>query len=189
MTADQLVGIVPAIKKGSVAAFLPHLNRFMPDARYKIDTPARIGAFIAQVAEESINFSYVLERGTGAEYEMDLQLGNTIAGDGVMYKGRGLIQVTGKGNYRDCSLHIFGDLRLLDNPGLLMTPQYAVQSACWYWTSREINEVCDQPETYVHPGVHRYEKFQWITVKINGGLNGYTERLANYNRARQVLKF
>lgn len=187
ITSDQLKQIVPLIKASAVACYMPYLTSILPS--YSIDTPARIGGFIAQVAEESMNFSYVLERDNGDQYEMSAALGNTIPGEGRLYKGRGLIQITGKTNYYNCSLHIFKDDRLLKHPDLLTVPEYAVTSACWYWMDRGLNAVCDQPEDYVHPGNHHYSKFQWMTVKINGGLNGIAVRLANYQRAKQVLNF
>lgn len=187
LTSDQLRKIVPLIKPASVEAYMPYLSTVLP--KYEIDTPQRIAGFIAQVAEESINFSYTLERDTGEQYEMNAALGNTIPGEGKLYKGRGLIQITGKANYYNCSMHIFGDERLLKHPELLQGPEYAVTSACWYWKDRELNAVCDQPEDYVHTGIHHYTKIQWMTVKINGGLNGIAIRLANYQRAKQVFNF
>lgn len=187
LTADQLTKMVPAIKPGAVSTFLPHLLVFLP--QYEIDTAPRIGSFVAQTAEESINYSYVLERDNGKKYEMRADLGNTVLGDGMKYKGRGLIQITGKSMYLAVSLALFNDERLLLTPDLLTTPQYAVQSACWYWKKKGLNLVADQPEGYVKPGPHQYTKVQWMTVLINGGLNGITERAANYQRARQVLNF
>lgn len=187
LTADQLKAIVPAIKQAAVDAFLPHLLNFFPI--YGINSPQRIGGFIAQVAEESCNFSAVRELASGEEYEGRKDLGNVDPGDGPRYKGRGLIQITGKNNYKACSLALFNDDRLINTPDLLSAPQYAVQSACWYWRDRGLNAICDESEDYVHPGVHHYTKFQWLTIEINGGLNGIATRLGNYQRARQVLNF
>lgn len=191
LTADQLKAIVPAIKQGAIDTYLPHLNTFLP--KYEINTPQRIGGFLAQTAEESINFSAVRELASGKEYEGRADLGNTSEGDGVKYKGRGLIQVTGKGNYKWCSRDLFGDDRLLTNPELLTTPQYAVQSACWFWkVAKPLNAICDHPEDWEHTWDHNgktYTKIMWMTLIVNGGQNGIDVRTANYARARQVLNF
>lgn len=187
LTADQLAKLVPLIKPSAVSTFLPHLQRLMP--QYGIDTAPRIGGFIAQTAEESINFSYVLERDSGKKYEMRADLGNNVMGDGVKFRGRGIIQITGKTMYQAVSLELFNDERLLLTPELLTAPQYAVQSACWFWKKKGLNLVADEPEDYVKAGPHQYSKLQWMTVLINGGLNGIVERTANYQRARQVLNF
>lgn len=191
LTAEQLKAIIPAIKQIAIDAYLPHLNIFMP--KYSIDTPQRIGGFIAQVGHESASFSAVREYADGKAYEGRKDLGNTQEGDGVKFKGRGLIQITGRGNYKWCSQDLFRDDTLLKAPDLLTTPQYAVQSACWFWkVAKPMNAVADHPEDWTHVWDHNgktYTKIQWMTLLINGGQNGLTERTANYNRARQVFNF
>lgn len=191
ITAEQLLGVLPAIKQGAIDAYLPHLNNFLPV--YEINTPQRVGGFIAQVGHESANFSAVREYASGQAYEGRKDLGNDQPGDGVMYKGRGLIQITGKGNYKWCSRDLFKDDRLITTPDLLTTPQYAVQSACWFWkTAKPMNGVSDHPEDWTRVWEHNgktYTKIQWMTLLINGGQNGIDERTANYNRARTVLNF
>ena len=98
------------------------------------------------------------------------------SGDGWRYRGRGLIQITGKTNYRLCSLGLFGDMRLLTNPQLLQEWQWAVESAGWYWDSRNINALADGDD------------FDRVTRAINGGLNGQAERLALYHQALGLLR-
>jgi putative chitinase len=191
LTADQLKAMVPAIKQGAIDAYLPHLNAFLP--KYDINSPPRIGGFVAQVAHESANFSAVREYASGKEYEGRADLGNTSEGDGVRFKGRGLIQITGKGNYKWCSRDLFGDDRLLTTPDLLTTPQYAVQSACWFWkVAKPMNAICDHSEDWTHEWgnpVKGFTKIMWMTLLVNGGQNGLAERMANYDRARRVLIF
>lgn len=188
LTAEQLKEILPAIKESDVEKYMPFLTIYMP--KYYISTPQRIGAFIAQTGEESINFSDTLEGDSGAAYEGRKDLGNTQPGDGVKFKGRGLIQVTGRSNYHACSISLFRDDRLLETPEILLQPEFAVASACWFWANAKgLNQVADDPENWVHPGPHQYTKFQWITILINGGLNGYAQRLTNYIRARTALGF
>ena len=96
-------------------------------------------------------------------------------GDGQRYRGRGLIQITGRNNYLRCSLALFGDERLLRTPELLELPQWAAESAAWFWWVRELNALADRNE------------FEAITRKINGGLNGLADRLQLWERARAVL--
>lgn len=185
------------ITKDQIAAILPgvyHLDEYYPFVvagmeRFEITSPARMGAFIAQIAHESANFKALEEYATGEAYEGRVALGNTEPGDGVSFKGRGAIQITGRSNYKACSLALYGDLTLINNPQELATPMPAFESAGWYWSTRNINLICDRPEDWHKPGPHNYSKFQWITVLINGGLNGYLDRQANYLRARKILNF
>lgn len=191
ITAEQLKEIVPAIKQANVDKFLPYLQVYMP--KFGIDTPQRIGGFIAQVAHESANFAAVREFASGKEYEGRKDLGNTQAGDGERFKGRGLIQITGRGNYKWCSDSLFLDNRLLINPTQLEEPEVAVESACWFWAkAKPLNSVCDHPEDWTHVWDHNgktYTKIMWMTLLVNGGQNGIGERTANYYRAKQVLNF
>jgi putative chitinase len=191
INADQLKAIVPAIHQADLDKYLPYLQKELPT--YRIDTPQRIGGFIAQVALESANFSAVREFANGREYEGRKDLGNTTPGDGEKFKGRGLIQVTGRGNYAWCSESLFKDNRLLINPPLLEQPQFAVESACWFWTTvKPLNAIADHPEDWTHIWDHNgktYTKIEWMTLLVNGGQNGLAEREAFYNLARQVLGF
>lgn len=173
ITLDQLRAIMPhAGKRAEV--FLDPLNRAM--AEFEIDTPARIAAFLAQVAHESGSLRYVEEIASGKAYEGRADLGNTEPGDGERYKGRGLIQVTGRANYAQCSEAMFGDPNhLLDHPELLELPEQAARSAAWFWYSRKLNGLADAGN------------FERITRKINGGLNGQADRLANWELAKAVL--
>jgi putative chitinase len=184
----QLQQIVPTIpKNGDV--FVGYLNSTMD--RFAINlTLDRAAAYIAQVAHESGGFRYVRELASGKAYEGRLDLGNTIPGDGVKYKGRGLIQITGKLNYAALSLYLFGDKnKLLQTPGLLEAPQYAVLSAGWYWEVKcKLNEIADHSDDWrIETKIGELNKFQFITYKINGGLTHEDERESYYNKAKEVL--
>lgn len=172
MTLDQLKRIMPAAKSRA-AIFLPYLSAAMEE--YEINTPKRQAAFIAQLAHESGSFRYVREIASGKAYEGRVDLGNTEPGDGVKFKGRGLIQITGRANYKACSMALFGDERLLESPVLLETPTEACRSAAWFWKSRSLNNLAD------------LGKFISITKRINGGTNGLADREAYYKRAKEVL--
>lgn len=98
---------------------------------------------------------------------------NEASKEGWKYRGRGLIQCTGKNNYRNCSLYIFGDDRLLVNPDILTDPPYAVLSACWFWKVNNLS-------------MHS-TNIKRATRIINGGQNGLAHREAIYKQALKVL--
>ena len=186
MTPEQLKQIVPGISDSLLQIYAPLLNAAFE--KYGFNTRERICCFIAQVAHESGSFCYVRELASGQAYEGRKDLGNAIPGDGVKFKGRGLIQITGRDNYRSCSLFLFGDDRLLKRPELLEIPENALDSAIYYWTSHKLMDVCDMPDGLTHTWRgNEYSRFQWITIKINGGLNGLTSRFFFYNKAKEVL--
>lgn len=173
VTLDKLKKIIPYAGPRA-GVFLVPLTDAMDE--FGIDTPARQAAFLAQIAHESGSLRYVREIASGQAYEGRLDLGNTEPGDGVRYKGRGLIQVTGRANYRTCSRALFGDDRLLQSPELLEETENACRSAAWFWKTHNLNAQAD------------VGAMKAITKAINGGLNGYDERLAFYGRAREVLE-
>lgn len=181
LTIEQLKIIVPNLpRNGDV--FLPYLNEFM--RQYDIDTPKRIAAFIAQIAHESGGFRYTIEIASGDAYENRADLGNTFPGAGRKYKGRGLIQITGFFNYQRYGKRM--GLDLVNFPELLQTPQYAVLSACLFWVDIKGNGLADLPDTW-RSKTKRYTPFQYITFRVNGGQNGYTDRLKYYDQALDIL--
>lgn len=192
LTPELLTSLVPTATAATINTYAPLLALYLP--QYKIDTPARIGGFMAQILVESANLTATVEEGpnAGAQYEGRKDLGNTQPGDGVKFKGRGLIQITGRGNYQWCGKTLYGDSnKLIATPELLAQPDGAVRSACWYWTIARptLNYVCDQPENYIHPGVHNYTKIQYMTLLVNGGENDIVARTINYRRAQTILGF
>ncbi|MGF6591070.1 glycoside hydrolase family 19 protein [Pseudomonas sp. 2835] len=181
ITAPQLLQILPNAGK-QAGVFVPGLNATM--GKYAIITRLRMAAFIAQIGHESGQLRYVRELGGDtylAKYDtgkLAQRLGNTpeADGDGQQYRGRGLIQVTGRANYQACSEALFGDSRLLNTPELLEQPVYAAMSAGWYWQRAGLNTLADKGD------------FLAITKKINGGTNGLADREELYERALQVLQ-
>lgn len=168
--------MVPYASMNNVSAFLYPLNEAMQ--QYHINTPKRIAAFIAQITHESGSFKYVKEIASGQAYDtgkLAEKLGNTpqADGDGQKYKGRGLIQITGTTNYKAVGEALGIDC--ISSPELLEQPEYAAKSAAWYWYSRGLNALADTDE------------FKKITVKINGGLNGYNDRLKHWQRCKKVM--
>jgi putative chitinase len=150
-------------------------------ALYAIDSPKRQAAFLAQIGHESGRLIYVRElwgpTAVQQTYEPPSEkakdLGNTQNGDGFRYRGRGLIQVTGRANYQSC-----GDalgLDLVSQPELLEQPGNASLSAAWFWNTHGCNLLADIMD------------FETITRHINGGLNGFDDRVLLWKMARVAL--
>lgn len=150
-----------------LALYHPLLEKTFEE--FEINTPQRCWMFLAQIGHESGQLRYVEELASGRAYEGREDLGNVVSGDGVRYKGRGLIQITGRHNYAACGAGL--SLPLLEKPELLLEPENACRSAGWYWNSRNLNSLADMGF------------FKTITRRINGGLNGYADRLKLYQRA------
>ena len=174
ITTQQLLQILP--NAGQVAGvFVPVLNTAMN--RYQIIGSKRVAAFIAQIGHESGQLKYVKEiwgpTAAQARYQGRADLGNTQPGDGSKYRGRGLIQITGRANYKKCGEAL--SLDLINHPELLEKPQHACMSAAWFWTTKGLSSLADEG------------KFETITRRINGGVNGLADRQILYARALKVL--
>ena len=178
LTHEQLKAILPQATANNVSLYIPYLNDLMP--KFGIDTNQRIAAFIAQVGHESGQLRYNKEIWGPTEaqkgYEGRKDLGNVIAGDGVKFKGRGLIQITGRANYESFGQDIKQDKAFFtDNPQLVEQPEYAVMTACWFWQKKKLNTYADNGD------------FKTLTKRINGGLNGYDDRVQIWERAKNIL--
>jgi putative chitinase len=118
-------------------------------------------------------------------YANRLGNGDTKSGDGWKYRGRGLIQITGKSNYNEASQKMYAlplGVDFVDEPELLATPEYAAQSAAWWWENAGLNAIADGLG-----GANDTEVFKQITKRVNGGYNGLDDRLAIYERAKTVI--
>ena len=182
LTAVQLNSIMPRLSDVRNGELLPFLTAAM--AEFAINTPARTAAFLAQLAHESGQFRFMEEiwGPTDAQrrYEpvtkLSQALGNTEAGDGKRFKGRGPIQLTGRANYQR-----FGGLLnvdLLADPLRAATPDVAFRVAGLYWSKKGLNQLADLATA---------DAFKEITRRINGGTNGLADRQAFYAVARTAL--
>jgi putative chitinase len=143
-----------------------------------IDTPLRLCHFMAQLAHESAHFRTTREFASGTAYEGRLDLGNTQAGDGRRYRGRGLIQTTGRANYREAT----NDIRKIEStaPDFEADPEkleefpWALLSAVTYWQRRHINRHADRDDIVA------------VTKTVNGGLNGLNDRKQYLAKARVI---
>lgn len=155
--------------------WLPYIESAM--AEFDINTPARQAAFLAQIGHESGGLHWITEIWgptlAQTNYEFRRDLGNMQAGDGFKFKGRGLIQTTGRDNYRRTGEALGVDL--VENPTLLAEPEMAARSAGWFWKTHGLNELADVGD------------FMRITRKINGGTNGMDDRLVLWTSAKEVL--
>lgn len=133
---------------------------------YDITTTQRIRMFIAQIGHESAQLLYTRELASGKAYEGRKDLGNINDGDGVKFKGRGLIQITGRANYEKLSASF--DVDFISNPQLLEEPEWATRSACWWWKAHGLNEIADTGDIIK------------ATKRINGGLMGIEDRKRLY---------
>lgn len=170
----KLRGIMIHATPVSVAKYYNALNQKMRENT--INTPSRMAHFLAQIAHESGESRYCEEIASGEAYEGRADLRNTQPGDGKRFKGRGLIQLTGRSNYKK-----YGDARNKDyttdnHANLLATdPHTAVDVSCWFWVEHDLNTLADRDDVMA------------VTRAINGGYNGLEDRKAKLARAKFFL--
>jgi putative chitinase len=172
--------------------------------KHDITTPVRIAMFLSQLAHESGNFRAVsenlnysaeaLRRVFGRHFPTDeiaaeyarkperianrayanrMGNGDEASGDGWKYRGRGLIQLTGTNNYAAYSMEAKNNA--LTDPDIVATPEYAADSAGWFWASNRLNQLSDTGDVRA------------VTRRINGGFNGLADREQKYNKLIAVL--
>jgi putative chitinase len=203
LTMAQFSSLFPRLKGEQLDAYLPALNAAL--AEFHIGTPQRVAAFLAQVGHESAgltrweeSFAYTPERllkifpnrvrsvaqakdlvkaGPAAIaehlYGMRPAMGNMRPGDGWRFRGRGPIQITGRINYATYGDAIKVPLEL--QPERVLEPAVGFRVAGSYWETHGCNALADEQDV------------EQITRRINGGLNGFDDRVARWNLASQVL--
>lgn len=179
LTRSQILTVMPNAR-AKVDIYLPLLNRYM--AEFKINTPLRVQYFLATIAVESAELRYTTELGSRQYFDkydtgkLAQSLGNTQAkdGDGYLYRGRGLIQITGKANYE--KYKTFCGFDVVANPDLLAQPLGATRSACWFFATHGCLSLSDADNTL---GVRK---------AVNGGTNGIVDFKKYLKRAKLVIK-
>jgi putative chitinase len=202
LTIDIVQAMLPTNKQ--VEEWYPILFDILP--RYAISTDNRVAAFMAQCAYESLDFTVLEEnlnysadallRVFGKYFDQQTApraarkpevIANTVyanrmgngdysSGDGWNYRGRGIIQLTGKTNYSLASNEIYSTDVLVQYPWVLSEKfEVAVEVACWYWFRNDLSIYADQDD------------IDTITYRINGGYHGKDQREANYERNKQLL--
>ena len=184
----------PEIEKPSVAAAKPAPGTALTSSAQKQNFIARkaldagirgkeLAAFLAQIAHETGGFHSMAERGDDAhftrlyditgDHDKAIALGNTTAGDGVRYKGRGFIHLTGKDNYKRFGSKVKLDLE--NKPELAENPQHAADIALLFWKNR------------VRPNVKNWDDVRSVTYKINPGMKDLDRRQAYYDYYKKKL--
>lgn len=192
LTREHVLAIMPLAR--------PRVDKFIGPliataSEFEINTPARLGMFLAQLAHESAELRYVKELASGEAYDtgrLAERLGNTPEddGDGEHYKGRGLIQITGTRNYRACGEALGIDL--LAQPELLELPDLACRSAGWFWIKGAGLNLSPAAKEMCGAGCNLNDiadrgDFLAVTYAVNGGSNGLADREKYYARAKTAL--
>jgi putative chitinase len=160
-------GALPSIVNG-LAAAMPRCIQIA-----NLTTPLRQEHFLAQLAHESAGFKTTTEYASGKAYEGRKDLGNTQKGDGVRFKGRGLIQITGRANYNTMSKALGQDF--VKEPELAAEFPYAALTAALYWKNHNLNRYADRDD------------IRGVTKVINGGYNGLADRTAYLAKAKAAV--
>lgn len=172
----SLRGIMVNASWETVLRYYKHLLTSMETR--SIDTPIRRAHFLAQLGHESGSFKYAEEIASGSAYEGRADLGNTEKGDGVRFKGRGLIQLTGRANYVAYGASIGQDLTVDGHWTQVATdPALAVDAAGWFWDTKGLNAIADTDDV------------RKVTKKVNGGYYGLADRKAYLKRAKWFLVY
>ena len=174
LSEDALLAIMAKGNAGTIRTYFALFKTMLP--KYHINTPLRIAHFLAQVGHESLSLKYTRELASGEAYENRADLGNTEPGDGVRFRGRGLIQLTGRDNYARYGAYAGLDLLKKGNEELIAsTPKYALDVSLWFWDSRKLNSHADA------------DNLRAITRRVNGGYNGLADRQDYLDRAKFFL--
>jgi putative chitinase len=199
LSEKQLAELIP--KNPYVDHWHHAMEQCLPD--YDINSPRRVAAFVAQCAHESGGFRFLTEnlnyraeslvktwpkyfntsnassyakkpeRIANRAYANRMGNGDEASGDGWRFCGRGLIQLTGRSNYQAFADSIETDIN--DIPDYLATFEGAVQSACWFWETNNLNKWADLGDIVA------------LTKRINGGTLGLDDRMKHYTHALHVL--
>jgi putative chitinase len=178
ITKEILKQIAPTANTKVITDLEKYFDKWL--SKSSINTQLRVCHFLAQCGHESDHFKTLEEYASGAAYEGRKDLGNTQPGDGKRFKGRGIIQLTGRANYTECSRDLGIDL--VNNPEIGEDPEVSVRTAIWFWEKRNINRFADKDDVF------------GVSKTINGinrktGLpNGYEDRKDKLARAKKALK-
>lgn len=172
----QQIPTLPLAQVQAVASAFPEAWRAPLNAclvECGLHSRLRIAHLVGQLAHESAGFRTLTEYADGSAYEGRTDLGNTQPGDGPRFKGRGVIQLTGRANYRQYGERL--GLPLESNPQLAAEPDTAFRVAGLYWLNQNLNADADADD------------IEAITRAINGGTNGLDSRKTLVNRAKQAF--
>lgn len=143
--------------------------------RFRINTVPRMRHFMSQIAHESGGLQWLKELASGSDYEWRSDLGNVQPGDGPRFKGAGVIQLTGRANYQAFA-HFIGDANIMLGVDYVASV-YPFTSAGFWWHNNYMNDLCDRGATV-----------EQVTRRVNGGLNGLSDRLYYYEKACHTIR-
>jgi len=198
ITVDILKAIAPGSKKTNykhLDGLSLWMNHWFPE--FGIDTKQELCHILAQLAHESDSFNAMEEYASGKAYEGRRGLGNTRPGDGIKFKGRGPLQVTGRQNYTLMGVKAGEPLKFTQKPELLATPEWGIWSACIFWTDRGLLDISNMEDTHKISFKRRngdgiseiimLSPVEYISRRVNGGVNGLQERIKFYERAKSII--
>lgn len=168
MNVDTLLAAMPGLTRTLATQYLPPMEAAQRE--FQITNELRSRMWLAQVGHESASLRYFEEIASGAAYEGRSDLGNTQPGDGVKYKGRGPIQITGRANYTQAAGAL--GLDLVNRPTMAADPQHAFRVSAWWWQAHGLNPLAEGADAV-----------RTCTRRINGGYNGLADRQSRYDRA------
>lgn len=201
ITEEQIKSKYPNADTDIVSAIVEAIT--LLSSKYEINSPIRLAHFLAQTAHESGGFSVIEEnlnysadslRGIFGKYFHSLDAedyacqpekianvvyasrmgnGDTDSGDGYMFRGRGLIQLTGRSNYNSIAADL--GVGIQDIIDYLGTPDGAVESAAWFWHKNGINKLADTDDVIA------------VTKKVNGGTIGLEDRQKHTEDFKEIL--
>lgn len=201
LTVEALAWIAPNLMKNKIPAapqdVVDAINLAMREA--EVNTLARKAAFLSQTIEESDGLNTTTEYASGEEYEGKIKLHNTQPGDGKRFKGRGFIQLTGRGNYTDAWLDLsfpvkkdastkklYKEVDPIDPPRAAKLHESAVTTA-WYWRTKGLNALSDALQT----APKEEDQFLAVSIRVNGKLasgypRGWATRKIYYRKAKKL---
>ena len=169
LTQAQLRRAVSNVFAGRIDEFVASFNQWA--IPMGIDTPLRAAHYLAQVFHESGCLRYNEEIASGDAYEGRKDLGNTQKGDGRRFKGRGYIQLTGRTNYVNFKASDCCTEDVVAHPELVAKFPLNQIASMWFWQTNGLSAIADQDN-----GQNTADVCKRITKRVNGGLNGYSER-------------
>ena len=179
ITKSQLLRAVPDLCVERVDEFVASFNQWA--IPYGIDNKKKVVHYLAQVFHESGALRYTTELASGSQYEGRKDLGNIQQGDGVRFKGRGFIQLTGRANYTKFNFSDLCTENVILNPEKVAEFPLNQMASMWFWQTHKLNEIADGDDG----GKIGEDIVKKITKKVNGGQNGISQRLFYYRRFKK----
>lgn len=206
VSTEQMKTIIPRLNWGKAEPYIPYMTSVLPNFDINIPLrKAHFLAQLAhesgglKYASENLNYSANALRSVFGKYFKTTEIaeayarkpekianrvyadrmanGNETSGDGWKYRGRGLIQLTGKYNYQSFAKD--HGIDCVHNPDLILDPEIALTAACWYWKKRKINTYADADDLHM------------VTKRVNGGHHGILDRqqwLDSFKKLYKVLE-